>query len=274
MQGGYDMKRPPRDQALAFVRHLVKAVESRGGSAPPFGVACVFPDVEFSQAPASGDLDGVVLGRRDLRDPGAALRTVVARTVPDRRVPLPNQWIPMVHELWGETWVPHVRLADKVEDAERRAVGLNAEQLDLLDIAGENPRALVEGSAGAGKTVVARELCARAAREGKRALYLCFTEALARAVDRSLSSERLRGADVSAAPIRRFARDLMQRSGRPIAGDSEQEWREAPLMAACESLPPPAERPQLVAVDEAQDFDYADWELVNVLSRDGALWAF
>ncbi len=274
MQGGHEMKKPPREQALSFVRNLVQAIENRGGRRPPYGVACVFPDVEFSVPPSAGDLDGVVLGRRAFNDIGPVLRTVFGRAVPCKPVPLPNQWIPMLHDLWGDTWVPHVRLADKVEDAEQRAVALNSDQLEILDIAGDNPRTLVEGSAGTGKTVVARELCARAGRAGKRALYLCFTDALARAVDRSLSSERLKGADVSAVPIRRFARDLMERSGRPLPSDETEAWREVSLLAACESLPPRAERPQLVVIDEAQDLDDADWEFVNVLSRDAELWAF
>jgi hypothetical protein len=55
---------------------------------------------------------------------------------------------------------------------------------------------------------------------------------------------------------------------------TSEAWREVSFVAACDSLPPRAERPSFVVVDEAQDFEDSDWEFVEVLSRDAGLWVF
>ena len=44
------------------------------------------------------------------------------------------------------------------------------------------------------------------------------------------------------------------------------------LAAACDALPAADARPQLIVVDEAQDFDQGDWDLVGELAGSGALW--
>ncbi len=193
-QNGKPMKRAPREQAQSFARHLVEAVADRGGEPPPWGIACCFPDVPFSDdaAPASGDLKGLVIGRRQLAWLGEALPALYERAVPKRRVPPISKWAPKLHELWGETWVPKLGLGDRIRDAEEHHLRLNKEQLGVLAIAGSSPRAVVAGGAGSGKTVLARELCLRRAQEGKRALYLCYTDGLGLALDRELeAAERL-----------------------------------------------------------------------------------
>ena len=275
LQNGRELPSAPRQQALGFVRHLMDAIRARGGEVPPYGVACAFPDVEFSQGPAAGDLDGLTLGQRELSWLETVLPTVLARALPDRPVPRSDRWIPLVHALWGDTWVPHVRLADRVEDAQERAIALDREQLAILDIAGENSRALVEGGAGTGKTLVARELCTRWAARGKRCLYLCFTDALAHAVDRYFESHRSQGVDVRAAPIRHFARDLLGDAGHDLPTTSTPDfWNEVSLRAACDALPPDDRRPDLVVIDESQDLTDGDWVLIEALAKDRALWLF
>jgi superfamily I DNA and RNA helicase len=46
------------------------------------------------------------------------------------------------------------------------------------------------------------------------------------------------------------------------------------LTAALNALPPVEERPDLIVIDEAQDFDADDWRLVEQLLGERHLWAF
>lgn len=273
-QNGERLAKPPRAQGLGFARKLVDAVERRVHGRPPFGVACIFPDVDFTEPPKSGDLNEVVLGRRELAWIGEALRKAADSAIPPHSPPPSSKWMHALHELWGETWVPHVRLDDRVEDAERRTLALNADQLRVLDIAEDNERARVTGGAGTGKTIVAAELCRRAARQGRRALYLCFTDALANAVDAQFAREFPTGDRPQARSLRRYAVGLLEQAGVKTQTRDSEFWKEVSLQAACDALPAEEQRPEFVVVDEGQDLEESDWSLVEQLSQERGLWVF
>ena len=273
-QNGHILDRAPRQQGLDFVRKLVDALRTRQLETPPFGVACAFPDVEFSDGagPRAGDVTELVIGARQLEWLEHALPPLLAKAIPDRDPPRSRRWIDVLHELWGETWVPALRLCDEAQDSEARVVALVDDQLDVLAAAEDNRRALVTGGAGTGKTLLARELCTRAAARGQRVLYLCFTEALGYAVERSFAAAQHAGARVRAAPIRRFAAMLLEASGAQVAPGDPTFWQNASLAAAVDALPPLEDRPELVVVDEAQDLEPGDWDLIGELVGDRALW--
>lgn len=273
-QNGKPMDKAPRDQAQGFVRSLLGELQRAGLEQPPFGVACVFPDCEFSIPPSNGDLRGLVLGARDLPHLGDALPQVFAAAVPPRRAPTSRKWIQHLNSLWGSSWVPSVRLTDRIEDAASRSVALDANQYTLLEMAGDNPRALVEGPAGSGKTLVATELCRRRAKDGQKTLYLCFTDALARAVAAQFQDPSLEGVRPQATSIRQFAVDLLRARGLPIPPPDKAFWDEVSFNAAAEALPAEADRPQMVVVDEGQDFEASDWMLVEQLAGARGLWVF
>lgn len=274
LQNGRPMKQPPRQQAQRYARKLAEAIIARGAAHPPWGIACAFPDVEFSDelGPSAGDVDGLVLGQRQLAWLAEALPGVLARAVPDYAMPGEPRWLDVVHELWGETWVPRLSLVDAARAGADRVVALVEDQLAVLAAVEDNPRAVVSGGAGTGKTLLARELCTRAAARGQRVLYLCFTDALGLAVERAFEPARRAGGRVRAMPIRRLAATLLEASGAPVAPGDPAFWETASLAAACDALPPREDRPELVVVDEAQDLEPGDWDLVGELAGRGALW--
>lgn len=273
-QNGKKMDQPPRDQAQGFVRRLIGEIERAGLEPPPYGVACVFPDCEFSTPPSNGDLRGLVLGARDLPHLATVLPDVFAAAVPQRRAPANRKWIQHLNSLWGSSWVPSVRLTDRVDDAAARSVALDSKQYEVLEFAGETARALVEGPAGSGKTLVATELCRRRARAGQKTLYVCFTDALARAVSAQFQDPALEGVRPEATSIRQFAVNLLRARGLPIPPPDKAFWDEVSFNAAAEALPAEADRPAMVVVDEGQDFEESDWMLVEQLAGARGLWVF
>ncbi|MCI0571100.1 MAG: ATP-binding protein, partial [Myxococcaceae bacterium] len=188
--------------------------------------------------------------------------------------PLGTRWLEVLQRLWGDTWVAHVRLRDQVLDSGVRMIALDEQQLQLLDIAGENPLAVVEGGAGVGKTIVARELCLRRARQGQRTLYLCFTDALAHGVDAQMRAAGLSPEQARAVTVRRYACELLQRAGEPVEPEREGFWAGVSAAATRAAVPPPEDRPDLVVVDEAQDLEDSDWGLVAALSEGRSRWLF
>jgi hypothetical protein len=271
-QGSREIK-SPRDQAQTFAKNLQREVEKLGGGKVPFGIACVFPDVPFSEGPECGDLRGAVIGKRELAYLAEALPKLVDELIPRWPVPEDSRWHDALTRLWGKTWKPSVALRDRVDDASRTMIALDAEQLRVLDLAGENPRAKVEGAAGTGKTVVARELCLRRAAEGQRVLYLCYTESLAREIEAQLRESGLPPEQVRAVAVRQFARELTGEADPPPSADALEFW-ETVCLRALPRLAGLDPRPDCVVVDEAQDLAAADWRFVEALAGDGGLWLF
>jgi hypothetical protein len=65
-----------------------------------------------------------------------------------------------------------------VEKTEEKLLALTKEQADRLAIAAENPRIVLKGGAGTGKTILSLEYARRRALVGKKVLFLCFNHNL------------------------------------------------------------------------------------------------
>ena len=144
-----------------------------------------------------------------------------------------GKWIEATHDLWCETWIPRPRLGDRVRLDEQERIQLDEKQLELLDTIGENDRVLVQGGAGTGKTILARESARRQAAAGQKVLMLCFTDALAEWLRSQTQQE---GLEVAA--VKRFSQSLLEEAGVPFkAEDTATFWRNVTLKAASDALP-------------------------------------
>ena len=268
-QNSVPMKAAPREQGLGYVRRLVRQLRDRGCALPAYGVATCFPDTAFEHEPDQGDVAGRVLGEQDLSWLREALPAVMDRALPPARGGR-GAWIAALHELWGETWTPRLRLGQKARKDEVDRVELDAQQLRVLDMLNGNERLLVHGGAGTGKTLLACEVAKRWAREGRSVLLLCFTEPLGMWLRASLEVP-----NVQVWTVRNFARDLLLQAG---VGDSEplgsEGWENLPWKAASDIVPHIEIPWDGIAIDEGQDFSLGDWALVEALAGKGRLWAF
>lgn len=102
-QSGRRMDKPPRQQALDFVHHLAEEFSRRRVPMPPYGVACFFPDVDFTNAPPSGDLKDAVVSGRELKWIEHRLPSLFDSVVRKGSCPPAKRWIPVLAELWGTT---------------------------------------------------------------------------------------------------------------------------------------------------------------------------
>ncbi len=66
-----------------------------------------------------------------------------------------------------------------VQNTEKSLLALTEEQADRLGMIEENPRILLKGGAGTGKTLLSMEHAKKAAMRGKKVLFLCFNRMLA-----------------------------------------------------------------------------------------------
>jgi hypothetical protein len=180
-----------------------------------------------------------------------------------------GRWHAALHQLWSETWVPSLGLGTRVELERDRRLALDDLQLFALDFLAGQERALVQGGAGTGKTLLAVEAARRLAADGKKVLLLCFTQPLRRWLE-----ARCAGVEgVEVATVSGLAKHLAEEVDGPSrAGDlgETEAWRRYCERAADVCTP----RWDAVVVDEAQDLMFEAWYFVKALSDGRRLWAF
>lgn len=74
-------------------------------------------------------------------------------------------------------------LSARIESDEKTFIKLTTEQGKLLDAVKENPKILVKGIAGSGKTIIAKEIAQESYENGLNVLFLCFNKSLALNID-------------------------------------------------------------------------------------------
>ena len=141
-------------------------------------------------------------------------------------------------------FVPSMK--ETVDRTAKELCALTADQYELLESLFENPRTLVSGVAGAGKTLIAMEQARRAYWEGKSVLYLCYNHNIAQYVAYQFEKDNI---PVDAVTLHAF---MMRICGVEWSQNLEQDFYENDLpLAFLEKTEVPAY--DLVIIDEGQD---------------------
>lgn len=264
---GAPLQHSPLDQARTFLSRLVKRLDEWNCQPPAWGAAVAFPDRDVDEQPTQDDLRGVVLGKNHLAWLDQWLLSVVEKALPAPR-PARGEWMKRLDDLWGESWSKPLRLGTRVELAKQRRLALDERQLDALDLLAGQERALIQGGAGTGKTLLAVEAARRQAEEGRRVLLLCSTQPLAKWL-----RARLDGTGIQVETVSGLARTLAEKADGPRGSAEpllEADWKG--FFERASELATPAW--DAVIIDEAQDFPFEAWALVEGLARGRRLWAF
>jgi len=269
-QNGKALEDSPREQAHSFAKKLISRLPSVNGMTVPYGILTIFPDTSSSNPPNQDNLRNLILTSIDLPYLKESILAKLDEAFPGNFLVPECNWRGQLHNLWGETWIPKVSLGHKKEANAEERYQLDQRQIEIIDSLAGNKRLLIEGVAGSGKTVMAREAAIRMVDEGHKVQILCFTDALAKWLALSL-----REAGVQVATVPRYAAELMLSQGqiKSIPNDSVA-WSEISLKAALDALPLLQERPDVIIVDEAQDLAENDWFLIEELAKDAKVWIF
>lgn len=260
LQNGQPMKSSPLAQAHRFVRILIDKFKDRRLFAPPIGVAAVFPDTDFDAQPTQGDLEGLVIGPRELPYLEEALPRILERALREHTGHLfAPDWVGFLHSLWCESWPLGMSLPQVVKGRQARRIQLDKEQFTALESILENDFVLVRGGAGTGKTLLARELALREAQAGRRVLVLTFTEALGRELDAHVGRP-----EIAVSPVGLFALGKLREKGFDEPERYEPEfWAGVTRLAADSGEIWDGCGFDTVVVDEGQDFGENEWRIVE-----------
>jgi hypothetical protein len=185
----------PMQQAASVTAALRNSVRDHFGSSSAqarvaFGHVTFFPDIEFREESPEWDVRRIYdisVWKRPLAellaDAIGYSRTEMSRiTGHEPRVLTDAENADLVHFLRGDfEKLPALNVA--MEEHEQQMIRLAPRQYAILDQLGKNPRMVIEGSAGTGKTLLAMECARRHAAQGRRVLFVCFNRLLADHLD-------------------------------------------------------------------------------------------
>lgn len=161
----------------------------------------------------------------------------------------------------------------RAADLERQLIRFTSEQFTALDGMAVNPRAIFEGPAGVGKTLLAVESARRSARDGHRVLLVCYNRLLGAWLHDHLEDE----SKITAGTLHRH---MLSVAGlrRPPDGATERFWsEELPAQASDQLLGDCSDDdPRVfdeIVIDEGQDLLYGPYLDFLDLSLRGGLTA-
>jgi hypothetical protein len=166
------------------------------------------------------------------------------------------------------------------DDDDRRIQEITRRQYQAFKGLLANPRVIVSGPAGSGKTMIAMWAADQLARDGSKVLFLCFNRALA-AWLRSTAEASSR---VTIASFHALCHEYVTSAGGSFHPPQDAEgqaafWTQTAAQLMCDAIDVLGGdcRFDAVIVDEAQDFARDWWVSVELLLRDpvqGRLYVF
>lgn len=265
-------ERGPFDQAKDGVFSIVSALKKRLDSNHRylsnvfFGYGVMLPDIEY----AGSGIDEEQWQTFDSRD-GHNVKDFIqrlaagARTkwesvygyLDDSRLPTAEDVRYLASILRGD-FDCAVSMSAQLRNAEEALIGLTKEQYRCLDQLDDNPRSLIQGPAGTGKTLLAVEEVKKSVARGERTALFCFNSNLAEWLKSYFNDmpENLRPEYVGT--LHRFMTQAVKEHGLslqyPQDEDELQKYYQEDLpRSALRALCEAEEQFDKIVIDEAQD---------------------
>jgi len=263
-QAGRDNQiKDPFRQVTRSMHALVSKCRDTPSTAPyryHFGHAVAFPDVSVEDLHLGVDAPPeTVLDAAKLRDPRRAIEDALRFWNRDQEGP-GAQAVDALVRLLAPSYRLEITLRTRIDQEEVVLRELTEQQFRVLHMLSAYRRALIEGCAGSGKTMLAVEKARRLSEEGFRTLFVCFNRALAGWARGSLGA----GAAVDVHTFHELCALKAEEAAIPLPDyrprpPPQEFWDHTlpnALFEARERLVP---RYDAIIVDEGQDFRESWW---------------
>lgn len=182
--------RGPFEQANEGMFSLMEAIKAKYGaqhrlSRLLFGTGVMFPDIVFCDIGTDGEQWQVFDSRNQ------SVSKYIKRLAKNTRKKwedhyhfFPEEKLPTSADVKELTkWLRSdfdkaVTIGRRIDYAEEELIKLTNEQLKCIDQLEDNPRCLIKGAAGTGKTLLAIEEAKKAAAQGEKVAFFCFNSQL------------------------------------------------------------------------------------------------
>ena len=269
-QNKQQMSRSPLDQAHRCRNILRRRFEESKLPCPHSGLAVFFPDTPVDSGLTQDDLRGKAIGSESFPYLDRIVKSMFENDFP-RKTTQAKGWISALHAMWCESWIPDKKLSKRMAKDDEIRLKLDREQNKILDITGENERAIVEGVSGSGKSILAMELARREAARDRRVLILSFTESMALEFGRNLADPL-----ISTSSVGMLALALLKEEGQEVIREYTPDFWD-PVMRKSAGIVAVGRDPRwdTVIVDEAQDMGENAWTFIEACAGPRSrLWIF
>lgn len=154
-----------------------------------YGYGVLFPDVNWEQS--GPDYEAWQVYDRAFIGPiSLFIKNIAARNADSAKgFPRPTtEDVAKLRQFLRPDFEARINPVGQMQQNEDELLRLTEEQYDVLDNLEGNPRLVVEGAAGTGKTLLALEAARRAAARGERVLLMCFNRLLGRWIEHRVAS--------------------------------------------------------------------------------------
>ncbi len=285
--GGGRLKpiRDPAQQVRRAARALRKRVELICGEAIHqkirFATAVAFPHCVFRDTPPSDLPARTIMTMDDLAD----IENAIDRALDAfgrSHAALTGVEFEAVRRALAPEFTVYEPLRLDVEAAGQVLARLTRQQIQILNGFAANPRAVIQGVAGSGKTMLGLQRARRFACEGRSVLFTCFNAELARWLNEEVADDRYDRGSLTIRHFHGLAAEVLKKAGLPLepVGDNQHYWDVVvpdQMATAAGSLYPDDAPFDALVVDEAQDFSPGWWDALAYLtglSPDVPTWAF
>jgi hypothetical protein len=272
----YDKKLPrsPIEQAKVN-KYSIRSYlfnHMHGDTEMAFGHAVCFPNSgPIRNLPA--DMKEVVITNEQMTYLKEAIETIMESWSDERSRELPKAVANAVVKTLMPAFEVGVSMNDRIIHAERQLFSLTEMQCELLNFICQHKKALIQGCAGSGKTIMAIKKARSLATAGKRVLLMCFNKVLCNRIKNNLADVN----NITVITYHDFCVDVLKRAGVVVntEGRGDAFWNEElpeRLMKARASLE--IEYDALI-IDEGQDFKEFFWvSLLELTPDDGYFYIF
>lgn len=279
-----EIKDPVR-QARRSLWALKKRIELVCGKAVAdqtiISVAVAFPHCLFKDNPPTDLPADAILTMDDLAQVESAILRAYKAGGGGKRELTPQEFDAVRRALAPEFRV-YEPLRVSVDAAGETLARLTRQQLQVLRGFDANARAIIEGVAGSGKTLLAMQRARSLATTHEAVLFTCFNAELAKWIREEMANDLAEnGGNITVQNFHRLASDLCKAAEVDFTvnqQDAARWWDEkAPDLLAEAALDLYGGDPPFDAmiVDEAQDFSPSWWDALEYLcNRKSVVWAF
>lgn len=175
----------PVAQALKSAKTLLRKFQDLPGWGRDWltiGHGVVFPDVTIDSAPLRPDMPSeIVISSVEIRNIPQAIQSIYDYYAAEdkRRGSLGYQRLEMVDNILARSFQLRTPLGVELSREDTRLIELTEQQMSILDILSNHPRAAIQGCAGSGKTMLAIRKAELLSNQGFEVLLTCFNHALA-----------------------------------------------------------------------------------------------
>ncbi len=269
-----------RDNQFALER-LLKRTPEWPIEKPFMSHGLAFPTASVHQLSLGPGTDPrMIIDRNDREDLPAAVDRILAfhRGARDKRLPLGDEGVEALVDLLAPSVQIRVPLGERLLDEEAQLESLTHEQARLLLAMRRDPRMVITGCAGSGKTMLAAGQAQRLARDGFRVLFACFNTKLREDLRARYGSEGLEIESVHSLAVRL---SYQARLDMPAKGDWDDLgpafWDEELPDKLVEAAAQLEIQYDALMIDEAQDLDRRWLDSLTCLLSDpgkSPIWLF